>query len=293
MSPADTESAKKSGTREFWDANPCGTSTSWDRAQELRFEHTDPYLLKYLTPGMFSGKSVLEIGCGQGLDAQKIAEVCREYVGIDLSEASVEAARREVIRRAPPEVDVKFLVDDAESLGFKDAEFDFVYSCGVLHHTPDFDAALNEALRVLAPGGDLFLMLYRKYTPLWVVLSVCRGAFRLLSEDRRERFLARQRENANASQYTGTAILELFGCPVIDCYTIGDIRRKLDGRAEVMLNENHRVGTEQVIRVLPAGLRKLWPHRLTLVIERSLRRMLGFYMVIHARKVSGDSPSAS
>jgi len=56
----------------------------------------------------------------------------------------------------------EFRVSDAENLDFSDESFDLVYSHGVLHHTPDIDAAVHEIHRVLKPGGRAMVMLYHR-----------------------------------------------------------------------------------------------------------------------------------
>ena len=160
----------KSRGAAFWNENPCGSASSWRTAQELRFRYTDPYLLPLLEGPLLRDRRVLEIGCGQGLDAERIVQVCRSYTGVDLSEASVEIAREVVEAQKPPHVETQLRVADAERLDFKDASFDAIYSVGVLHHTPDFEAALSELHRVLEPGGTVVLMLYRGFTPLWWML---------------------------------------------------------------------------------------------------------------------------
>ena len=54
-----------------------------------------------------------------------------------------------------------------------------MYSWGVLHHTPNLQAALDEATRVLAPGGELKLMLYHRRSwvaaAAWVRFCLLRG----------------------------------------------------------------------------------------------------------------------
>ena len=51
---------------------------------------------------------------------------------------------------------------NAEALPFEDDSFDLVVSSGVLHHTPDFMKAMRECHRVLRPGGEAKITLYRK-----------------------------------------------------------------------------------------------------------------------------------
>jgi len=77
----------------FWNENPCGSSSSWEKTQELRFKITDPYLVPVLEGPLLAGRRVLEVGCGQGLDAERIVQRCSTYTGVDMSSASLEIAR--------------------------------------------------------------------------------------------------------------------------------------------------------------------------------------------------------
>jgi SAM-dependent methyltransferase len=54
------------------------------------------------------------------------------------------------------------LQSDARNLPFPDHTFDFVYSWGVLHHSPDLSRSLSELVRVLRPGGKFGVMLYHR-----------------------------------------------------------------------------------------------------------------------------------
>ena len=56
---------------------------------------------------------------------------------------------------------------DAEHLPFQENEFDYVYSWGVLHHTPGTKKAISEILRVLKPGGRVGVMLYNRQSILY------------------------------------------------------------------------------------------------------------------------------
>ena len=50
---------------------------------------------------------------------------------------------------------------------FADATFEYVYSWGVLHHTPGIDRAIAEIHRVLKPGGGVGVMLYNRESLLY------------------------------------------------------------------------------------------------------------------------------
>src|SRR5262249_54960875 len=92
---------------------------------------------------------LLDVGCGTGQSRRIYIEHCRSYTGVDLSEGAIALARRKF-----PESE--WMVADATKLPFPDASFDVVAFSSVLHHIPDYQPAVTEALRVLRPGGQGF-----------------------------------------------------------------------------------------------------------------------------------------
>jgi len=92
-------------------------------------------------------RRVLEIGCGRGELAERIAgELGVEVVALDQSERMVALTRARGIEA---------LVGDVEALPFPDASFDAAVAAWMLYHVPDLDRALAELARVLRPGGRL------------------------------------------------------------------------------------------------------------------------------------------
>jgi len=90
---------------------------------------------------------VLEVGCGWGEFAARIAEeLGAEVVAIDQSPRMVELAR---------ERDVDARVGDVQELPFGDGEFDCAVANWMLYHVPDLDRGLSELARVLRTGGRL------------------------------------------------------------------------------------------------------------------------------------------
>lgn len=99
-------------------------------------------------------KKVLEIGCGNGVQANYILEKYNpEYVtGIDLSRDNIKIANHE--KRLKNISKVFFLVDDAQKLiKIKDKSFDVVLSIESAFHYPDKPAFLRQIGRVLKPDG--------------------------------------------------------------------------------------------------------------------------------------------
>jgi ubiquinone/menaquinone biosynthesis C-methylase UbiE len=117
---------------------------------------------RHLAPwidAMEPGRTVLEIGCGIGMDSHRMARRGLRVTGIDLTEIAVETARSRFARDG---LHGKFETGDAESLPFADGQFDYVYSFGVLHHVADTERAIGEVWRVLKPGGEARIMLYHR-----------------------------------------------------------------------------------------------------------------------------------
>jgi ubiquinone/menaquinone biosynthesis C-methylase UbiE len=96
-------------------------------------------------------RSALELGCGGGAVARHLAERGMAVVATDLDIRELRVARG----RRPPEASLHLAVMDAERLGLAGERFDLVVAQHMLHHVPDWPAAIGEAARVLRPGGHL------------------------------------------------------------------------------------------------------------------------------------------
>lgn len=98
-------------------------------------------------------RRILEIGCGSGYGAQLMRDLEPAiYVGIDIMPEQIELAKR----RKLPNCDFKVL-DAADLSCFDDGGFEIIVIFGILHHIPEWRKVLQEARRVLAPNGLMFL----------------------------------------------------------------------------------------------------------------------------------------
>jgi len=97
----------------------------------------------------------LDAGCGTGfLSFELAARGCR-VTGVDFAPAMIAAARRKAAERS---VSIRFEEADAEQLPFAPASFDLVISRHLLWTLPHPEAALDEWIRVLRPGGRLVVV---------------------------------------------------------------------------------------------------------------------------------------
>lgn len=114
----------------------------------------NPFSLGAVNPG----ETVLDIGCGAGVDtlvAACLVGPTGRVVGVDATPEMVARARANLALTSL--TNVSFEIAAAETLPFPDGEFDVVVSNGVFNLTVDKEQALREAHRVLKPGGRLLL----------------------------------------------------------------------------------------------------------------------------------------
>jgi len=141
-----------------------------DRRSESDFRRRTGF-----TPEELAGKLVLDVGCGMGRFAEVATRWGAHVVGIDLSlaeEAAVENLRdREAV----------FFQADVFHLPFAPASFDYIYSIGVLHHTPNCERAFKVLPGLLKPGGRIAIWLYSGYHKWYRMSDVYRKVTRRMS----------------------------------------------------------------------------------------------------------------
>ncbi len=157
--------------REFWDSDPCGNRylpdlQGFDEHARARYV-LEPHIPKFAQFAEARGLEVLEVGVGMGADYLEWLKAGAHALGVDLSAASLELARRRC-QLAGYRPDLR--VADAEHLPFPDNTFDVVYSYGVMHHSPD---------TAKWPGGWARIMLYHHPSltgkMLWLRYGLLRG----------------------------------------------------------------------------------------------------------------------
>jgi len=157
----------------FWGAHPCGDHivgglhqrfaddyerffASYDHWR-YRQEHHIPECLDAVD---WRDRQVLEIGLGQGAESEQLIRRGARWSGLDLTAESVDRVRTRLMTRDLPYEDLR--QGSALDIPWPDAQFDTVFSHGVLHHVPDILQAQREIHRVLKPGGTLIVMLYAR-----------------------------------------------------------------------------------------------------------------------------------
>jgi SAM-dependent methyltransferase len=126
--------------------------------------------------GDLSGKSVLNLGCGEMLtDFGLLNQNVKQIVGLDLDDRHpdhllgvVEKLQRNEI--TPPEDyagRILYRHYDGVKFPFADGEFDLVFSWSAFEHVTDVPAVLAEVYRVLTPDGRAFVQVHPWYQCYW------------------------------------------------------------------------------------------------------------------------------
>ena len=105
------------------------------------------------------GRSLLEVGCGVGIDLVRFASAGARVTGVDLSQTAIELARQNIAQHG---LQADLMIMNGESLEFPSNCFDIVYAHGVLQYTADTQKMITELHRVLKPSGQAILMVYNK-----------------------------------------------------------------------------------------------------------------------------------
>jgi SAM-dependent methyltransferase len=189
---------------------------------------------------------LLEVGCGMGIDSVRLAHCGFRVTAVDLTEAALSLAREYATRRR---AEIDFRIGNAEALDFGDAEFDAVYSFGVLHHTPNIESAIAEVHRVLRPGGTAYVMLYHKW-------SIVHGLHELLR-----------------LPYESPRHLKDH-CPIVDTFSARDVRSLFRAFHSVEVTSAYpfTYGFRYLVGWMPEAA------------VRPLGRLVGWHLMIRARR---------
>ncbi|MDA2923053.1 class I SAM-dependent methyltransferase [Acidobacteria bacterium AH-259-L09] len=135
-------------------------STLGSDSIDLEIEKTQ-FLEKTRTqPPDLEGKVVLDAGCGFGRYSYVARSMGAQVVSVDVSNA-VESAQRNLEGLG----DCLVVQADLFSLPVAPSSFDFIFSLGVLHHTIDACGAFLNLVRLLRPGGEIAIWVYRRESP--------------------------------------------------------------------------------------------------------------------------------
>lgn len=165
----------------YWNNRPCnikhsnkeiGTKEYFEEVTKRKY-FVEPHILDFAQFNKYKNMDVLEVGCGIGTAGQSFIENGANYIGLDISDYSVELCKKRFelfglnggAYTANIENIDKIKINNTDENGDTDTTFklfDLVYSFGVLHHIQNITLAIRNIYELLKPGGEFKLMLYAK-----------------------------------------------------------------------------------------------------------------------------------
>jgi SAM-dependent methyltransferase len=159
---ATTEAVRDYWNRHIHDlditAHPVGSRGFFDDLDQYHFEKLH-HLLRLVAFDGYRGRSVLEVGCGAGVDLARFAKGGATVTGVDLAASAIDLARANFAQQG---LDGTFEVADGEQLPFSDNSFDLVYAHGVVQYTANPQKLVAECRRVLKPAGQAIFQVYNR-----------------------------------------------------------------------------------------------------------------------------------
>jgi SAM-dependent methyltransferase len=131
----------------LWGQQPA----DWSEIQEPTSEPGYNFVLNFLS--MQPGAKLLDIGCGSGYFSKMAKDAGASVTSIDATPELLAKAQKRV-------AGIDFNVGEMEELPFEDNSFDVVCGFNSFQYATDTKNALNEAKRVLKPGGKLVAMIW-------------------------------------------------------------------------------------------------------------------------------------
>lgn len=215
----------------------------WRFGQDRRLEMISTF-------ASLEGKAVLDVGCGIGAYVRKMTPLSRIVFGVDLDAERIKQAHQTLPHVA---------VSTAEHLPFPDASLDVVLQHEIIEHVGDDRLAVQDACRVLKPGGRLIIFAPNRLFPFETHGAYWGGKYHF--------------GNIPLVNYLPDRWRNKF-CPHVRAYTVGGIRA-LYQSLPLRLIEHTLVfpGYDKIAARLPfaAGLLR----RATYFLEHTPLRLFG------------------
>jgi len=107
-------------------------------------------------PEKLRNKIILDAGCGNGTLSMGLSDFGMRVVAMDIIDL------RRIKKEIKANSNVHFIQGSVLEPPLKLGLFDFVFSSGVIHHTPDPKKAFRELIKLVKIGGKIYIWVYRK-----------------------------------------------------------------------------------------------------------------------------------
>lgn len=163
---SDKEINKFEAVSEIW----------WDPGGKMGTLHTiNPLRMKFILESLnLYNAKILDVGCGGGILSEALAKAGAQVTGMDLSRASLEAARRHAKEQG---LQIDYRYENLEEVAQAQmGAFDGITCMEMLEHVPEPERILAACAQVLKPGGHFFCSTINR-TPKAFLFAIIGGEF--------------------------------------------------------------------------------------------------------------------
>lgn len=161
-------------TDNFYDNTPF--QYGYSSKKEI-IENMNPNLKEIIIE--YKDRVICDVGCGCGRNMLFASEYASKLIGVDLSEESLGFAKKFVQSE-----NMELKIGNNLEIPLESNFSDLVISDGVCHHTGDTVGAFKECVRILKPGGKLYLAVYKKYRYYPFLYKYIGSVLRLLNKSK-------------------------------------------------------------------------------------------------------------
>lgn len=247
----------------YWNNQPCnikhssceiGTREYFEEVEKRKY-FVEPHIPAFAEFEKWSGKKVLEIGCGIGTDAVNFARHGAEYTGIELSDVSLEITKKRFDVFGLNGTFFNLDAQDFEALSAVGRDFDLIYSFGVIHHSPNPQKIIDNCLQLLKPDGTLKIMVYAENS--WKKIMIDGGL----------------------DQYEAQS-----NCPVAFTYTNEQVYRMFSQFRNIHIRQDHIFPYKIPEYKQYLYKKEEWFEHMPQEIFRTLEQKLGWHLCITCQK---------
>lgn len=147
----------------------------WDLKGEMGTLHViNPLRTKFIMENLPANPKILDVGCGGGILSEALAKAGARVTGLDLSEASIEVAKKHAQSQ---NLQIDYRYESVQDIADKEAgTFDAITCMEMLEHVPEPGKVIAACAKALKPSGQVFFSTMNR-TPKAFLFAIVGGEY--------------------------------------------------------------------------------------------------------------------